>query len=169
MGDSATFSSSWEVKFKTFVCSFQNFRYKRVVNAAQLAKRSFLRELLAFAAQYVVPVHVNQDSQDKDVMAAFRRVARKAHPDKGRRVQDSQELHAAKNAWDDARKGAPKARETDWDIQGTVYRFELVHRRHLLHRPLLHAQNTTWSLRKIFLRNPLPEKQKHIYTTGAKH
>ena len=114
-----------------------------VVSAAQLAKRSFLRVILAFDAQYVAPVNVNQDSQHKDVMAAFTRVARKAHPDKGGRVQDSQELHAAKNTWDDARKGAPKARETDGDIQVIVYRFEFVHRRHLLHRPLLHAQNTT--------------------------
>ena len=31
--------------------------------AAQLAKRSFLRVLLAFAAQYVVLVNVNRDSR----------------------------------------------------------------------------------------------------------
>ncbi len=33
-----------------------------VVGAVQLAKRAFLNVLLAFAAQYVVPVNVNRDS-----------------------------------------------------------------------------------------------------------
>ncbi len=33
-----------------------------VVSAVQLAKRAFLKVLLAFAAQYVVPVNVNRDS-----------------------------------------------------------------------------------------------------------
>ena len=74
-----------------------------VASAVQLAKRAFLKVLLAFAAQYVVLVNVNRDSPDKDVMAAFRRVAKKAHPDKGGRVQDAQELHAAKDAWEERR------------------------------------------------------------------
>ena len=41
-----------------------------VASAVQLAKRAFLKVLLAFAAQYVVLVNVNRDSPDKDVMAA---------------------------------------------------------------------------------------------------
>ena len=59
------------------------------VTLVQLAKRAFVRVLLAFAAQYVVPVTVNRESNDKDVMAAFRAVAKRAHPDKGGNTQDT--------------------------------------------------------------------------------
>ena len=42
------------------------------VSVVQLAKRAFLTVLLTFAAQYVVPLTVNRDSPDKDVLAAYR-------------------------------------------------------------------------------------------------
>ena len=42
------------------------------VSVVQLAKRVFLTDLLTFAAQYVVPLTVNRDSPDKDVLAAYR-------------------------------------------------------------------------------------------------
>ena len=76
--------------------------YAMAVTPVQLAKRAFVRVLLAFAAQYVVPVTVNRESRDKDVMAAFRAVAKRAHPDKGGNTQDTQTLHAAKDAWQEA-------------------------------------------------------------------
>ena len=54
-----------------------------------LAKRAFIRVLLAFAAQYAVGVTVNRDSTDAEIVKAYRRVVRKVHPDKGGRDEDA--------------------------------------------------------------------------------
>ena len=41
-------------------------------SVVQLAKRAFIRVLLAVAAQYQVPLNVNRDAPDKDVVSAYR-------------------------------------------------------------------------------------------------
>ena len=49
-----------------------------------LAKRALVTLLITFARQYQVPaVVINRESPDKVAEAAFRKVARRIHPDKG--------------------------------------------------------------------------------------
>ena len=72
-----------------------------VVSCLQLAKRAFVRVLLTFAAQYQVAITVNRDSSDSDVLAAYRRLVRRAHPDKGGRHEDIQVINAARDKWDE--------------------------------------------------------------------
>ena len=49
----------------------------------QLAKRALVTLLLALGRQYHIALAINRDSSDNLVLAAFKKVARKAHPDKG--------------------------------------------------------------------------------------
>ena len=50
---------------------------------AQEAKRAFVTVLLALAAVYGLVLNITRDSADTELVTAFKRVARKAHPDKG--------------------------------------------------------------------------------------
>ena len=77
---------------------------------AQLAKRAFVNFLLALAAAYGLILNVTRDSADADLVSAFKRVVRKAHPDKGGSVADTQRLHAARDAWKDAQTGHGRGR-----------------------------------------------------------
>jgi curved DNA-binding protein CbpA len=70
----------------------------------QHAKRALVKVLLTLAALYCLHVEVNRESGDQEVLKAFRRVALKAHPDKGGLVAHAQALNSAKEAWDKARK-----------------------------------------------------------------
>ena len=51
-----------------------------------LAKRAFVKVLLALAAAYRVTVRVTRDSADSAILTAYKKVALKAHPDKGGRT-----------------------------------------------------------------------------------
>ena len=76
-----------------------------------LAKRAFVKVLLALASSYGVAVQVNRDTADHAVLAAYKRVALKAHPDKGGTNEDFQKLHAAKENWERAKtNSAPPGR-----------------------------------------------------------
>ena len=67
----------------------------------QLAKRALVILLLTFARQYGMPaLPLSRDSPDKVVMDSFRKVAKKAHPDKGGSTEDTQKLNAAREVWD---------------------------------------------------------------------
>ena len=68
-----------------------------VASAAQLATRAFVKLLLAFASQYAVLLQLSRDSPDKEVLAAFRRVSKKEHPDKGGSKDAEQKLNAARD------------------------------------------------------------------------
>ena len=48
-----------------------------------LAKRAFVKVLLALASSYSVAVQVNRATADHAVLTAYKRVALKVHPDKG--------------------------------------------------------------------------------------
>ena len=75
------------------------------------ARRAFVSVLLSVAAAYGVAVSVNRDSPDDQLLKTFRRVALKAHPDKGGSKKEFQKLQAAREAWDSARKkGTPPGR-----------------------------------------------------------
>ncbi len=54
-----------------------------MASRGQLAKRALVRVLLALAAVYGLVVNVSRDSADDAVKAAYRRVVRRTHPDKG--------------------------------------------------------------------------------------
>ena len=75
---------------------------------AQEAKRAFVTVLLALAAVYGLVLNITRDSADTELVTAFKRVARKAHPDKGGTVEDSARLHASRDAWKDALLGRRK-------------------------------------------------------------
>ena len=79
-----------------------------VASALQLAARAFVRVLLALASQYSVSLSVNRDSSPVVLLSAYRRLLKKAHPDKGGRKEDVQTLQSLKEEWDRARNG-PKA------------------------------------------------------------
>ena len=53
------------------------------LSVRQRAKRAFVAVLLEVARLYAVPTAVNRDSPDAQVLAAYRKVILKAHPDKG--------------------------------------------------------------------------------------
>ena len=68
-------------------------------SAKDVAKRAFVALLLALAVVHSLAVKVNRESDDKDVLAAYRRVVLKVHPDnKGGKKKDFQKLQAAKEA-----------------------------------------------------------------------
>ena len=76
-----------------------------------IAQRAFVRCLLSLAAVCDVVINVNRDSSDEELLKAYRRVAVKAHPDKGGNTRKFQEFQAAKQQWDTARKsGAARGR-----------------------------------------------------------
>lgn len=80
-------------------------------SAAQVAKREFVKVLLALAISYALTVTVNRDSRDDQILSVFRRVLLKVHPDKGGKKKDMQHLLAKKEAWDLARQAAPSRRK----------------------------------------------------------
>ena len=82
------------------------------VSASNLAKRAFVTLLLALARQYAIPaLPITRDSPDKAVLDAFRKVARKVHPDKGGSKSDAQKFNAAQEAWDKAVQDTRPARQ----------------------------------------------------------
>ena len=79
-----------------------------VLSAAQIATRAFVKILVAFAAQYQVSVTISRDSSGKDILATYRRVVKKVHPDKGGKKEDQQKLQDAKVEWEAAIANARK-------------------------------------------------------------
>ena len=76
---------------------------RMVVSAAQTARRSLVKVCKSLANIYAVRLEVGGDSRDDVVLKAFRHLSLKVHPDKGGRLEHSQQLNAAKDAWDKAR------------------------------------------------------------------
>ena len=77
------------------------------LSLAQRAKRALVTLLLALAQAYGVEVAVSRESADADIQRAFRKVARRVHPDKGGSAQDTQRLNAARDAWSAAAAQGP--------------------------------------------------------------
>ncbi|CAE8704557.1 unnamed protein product [Polarella glacialis] len=76
------------------------------VSPLQRAKPAFVIVLQSIAAAYSVQLDVTRESADNLVTSAFRRVAKKVHPDKGGKLVDSQRLLAARQLWEDALRAA---------------------------------------------------------------
>ena len=70
------------------------------VSPLRKAQTALVTVLLRLAAKYCVQLGVTGDSSEKELTAAFRKVARRAHPDKGGTTADTQELTAAREAWE---------------------------------------------------------------------
>ena len=51
-------------------------------SAPQVAKRAFIKLIIALAATYTVAVVLNQGSSDSEILSAFRRLVKRVHPDK---------------------------------------------------------------------------------------
>ena len=68
------------------------------------ATRALVSELLSLAKAYKVVVDANHDSEAKEALKAYRRVALKVHPDKGGNTSKFQKLQARKEEWGAARK-----------------------------------------------------------------
>ena len=73
-------------------------------SAPQQLKRAFIKLIIALALSYTVSIVVNQDSSDTQVLTAFRRVVKRAHPDKGGSTEKVQQLNAAKDAWENSKR-----------------------------------------------------------------
>ncbi len=70
----------------------------------QLAKRALVTLLLALGCRYDTTSALNRDSPDSLVLDAFKRAARKAHPDKGGCTEDQQKLKEAREKWEQTRR-----------------------------------------------------------------
>ena len=68
------------------------------------AKRELVKLLKAVAGHHGLTLELTRDSADNDVEKAFRRVALKAHPDKGGDLAEFQALSAANDVWQEMRK-----------------------------------------------------------------
>ena len=64
------------------------------------ATRAFVKVLLTLAQVYELALNVNRDSSEKDLLKAYKRVALKAHPDKGGTDKDFKTLQAAREEWE---------------------------------------------------------------------
>ena len=73
-----------------------------------LATRALVAVLLSFAKAYNVNVSATRDSEEKEILKAYRRVALKLHPDKGGDTAKFQKLQTLKEEWDIARKSNAK-------------------------------------------------------------
>ena len=67
-------------------------------SALLLAKRALVSLLRALAVAYGLDVQITRDSLDVDVARACRRVALRAHPDRGGNTADQQRLNDARAA-----------------------------------------------------------------------
>ena len=76
------------------------------VSVIQAAKRFLVNLLLTFARHYQVTLTISRESEDKDVVRAFKKMILKAHPDKGGREGDAQKLNTAREAWDNGKKSS---------------------------------------------------------------
>ena len=79
-------------------------------SARQVATRQFVKTLLTLAALYSLNLRATWDSTDDEVVKAFKRLALKAHPDKGGLLEHAKELNLAKEAWDKSRSKRTRGR-----------------------------------------------------------
>ncbi len=64
------------------------------VTRLQTAKRYFVSLLISLARAYELAIEISRESPAKDVIAAFRNVSLKVHPDKGGSSAHSAKLNA---------------------------------------------------------------------------
>ena len=77
-----------------------------MVSVVDAAKRELVKLLRSLALVYSVVFSVTRDSADADVLKCFKQVSRKAHPDKGGKLEHQKALNAARDKWEAAAKDA---------------------------------------------------------------
>ena len=77
----------------------------------QQAVRAFVRALLTLARVYNLALVVNRDTPENELLKAYKKVALKAHPDKGGSAEHFRNLQEAREEWDTQRK---KERPNRW-------------------------------------------------------
>ena len=83
-----------------------------------LARRALVRVLISLANVYTIRLSISRESPDKDLVAAYRKVVLKAHPDKGGSEEHFKEIQEAKEKWDEALASA-KAKGRNKPRNGT--------------------------------------------------
>ena len=76
------------------------------VSHALAARRALVKVMRRLARANKLKLDLAFDATDAQVLAAYKRLARKCHPDKGGRTAHMQELQAAKNEWDKSKDEA---------------------------------------------------------------
>ena len=89
-------------------------------SVVELAKRALAAALKSVARTYDVRVDLNQDSTDAAVRSAYRRVFRRAHPDKGGSAEYAQRLSGAKGAWEAAQRASTGGRPAGGALRDVV-------------------------------------------------
>ena len=79
-----------------------------MASAAQLAKRTFVKVLLALALAYTLTLSITRGSDDGSVTSAFWQVARKVRPDKGGRAEDATGAVSGIQCWCWWRRSRPR-------------------------------------------------------------
>ena len=82
----------------------------------QIAKRALVSLLLALAQEYGVCLTLKREDSDALINAAYRKVVKRVHPDKGGRVADAQKLQAARERWMNAKQPAKPQDEVGADL-----------------------------------------------------
>ena len=77
-----------------------------MVSAIDRAKRALVTLLKSLATVYGLVLSVTRDATDKEILSAYRKVSRKAHPDQGGSVEHQTALNNARDAWDEALKAS---------------------------------------------------------------
>ena len=82
-----------------------------MVSNIDTAKRAFVTLLKSIAVIYGLVAGLTRESTDIQVRAAYKKVSRKAHPDKGGAEEHSKALNAARDVWEEAlRAGAGRSK-----------------------------------------------------------
>ena len=105
--------SHWfKLKFHKFLVSTLEFSFGAAMSPAARFKRALVTLMLELARMYGLTLTLNRDSQDDVVKAGFRKVMKRAHPDKaGGSEENTKRLNIAWENWNKARKpnGRPSA------------------------------------------------------------
>ena len=73
-----------------------------MVSNIDTAKRAFVTRLKSIAVIYGLVAGLTRESTDVQVRAAYKKVSRKAHPDKGGAEEHIKAMSAARDTWEEA-------------------------------------------------------------------
>ena len=79
------------------------------VSQALTIRRALVKVLVSLASLYGVILSVARESTDDQVLAGYKKLIRKVHPDKGGKTEDAQRLQSAKDFWGTAKSEPKKA------------------------------------------------------------
>ena len=68
-----------------------------------------MKVLVSLASLYGVMLTVTRKSTDDQVLAGYKKLIRKVHPDKAGKTEDAKRLQSTKNFWDTAKSEAKQA------------------------------------------------------------